>query len=116
MDTLCRQENKTGLTRVRFQKSNNLLAFFLLLELNHLHFWMVILVRMNFGVYRPGNYKGHIQTPLSRLHLDGDSNPGPPGRRSRALPQSYIPAKFIDKTTKERYRNTKINIKMHHKP
>ena len=45
MDTLCRQENKTGLTRVRFQKSNNLLAFFLLLELNHLHFWMVILVR-----------------------------------------------------------------------
>ena len=47
---------------------------------------------MNFGVYRPGNYKGHIQTPLSRLHLDGDSNPGPPGRGSRALPQSYIPA------------------------
>ena len=45
MDTLCRQENKTGLTRVRFQKSNNLLAFFLLLELNHLRFWMVILVR-----------------------------------------------------------------------
>ena len=47
---------------------------------------------MNVGVYRPGNYKGHIQTPLSRLHLGGDSNLGPPGRRSRALPQSYIPA------------------------
>ena len=48
-------------------------------------------MKMNFGVYRLGNYKGHIQTPLSRLHLDGESNPGPPGRRSRALPQSYIP-------------------------
>ena len=51
--------------------------------------------KLNFGVYRPGNCKGHIQTPLSRLHLDGDSNPGPPGRRSRALPQSYIPAPII---------------------
>ena len=25
--------------------------------------------KSNFGVYRPGNYKGHIQIPLTRLHL-----------------------------------------------
>ena len=28
-------------------------------------------VTTNVGVYRPGKYKGHIQTPLSRLHLAG---------------------------------------------
>ena len=65
---------------------------------NHSHFYHQLSEKdtpkkkKNFGVYRPANYKGHIQTLLSRLHLDGDSNPGPPGRRSRALPQSYIPA------------------------
>ena len=57
-----------------------------------------IRINNNFGVYRPGNYKGYIQTPLSRLHLDRDSNPGPPGPRSRALPQSYMDS---DKTKNE---------------
>ena len=30
-----------------------------------------VLKKWNLGVYRQGNYKGHIQTPLTRLHLAG---------------------------------------------